>query len=65
MNKFYKRFLFLILLVLVISGIVIYSTVDIHTLRNLDKFQPWSIALAILAVSLGMFFDGSRLMHMV
>ena len=32
MNKFYKRFLFLILLVLVISGIVIYSTVDIHTL---------------------------------
>ncbi|SFT47181.1 hypothetical protein SAMN02910356_00656 [Selenomonas sp. GACV-9] len=65
MNKFYKRFLFLILLVVVISGIVIYSTVDIHTLRNLDKFQPWSIALAVFAVGLGMFFDGSRLMHMV
>lgn len=65
MNKFYKRFVFLILLVLVISGIVIYSTVDINTLQNLDKFQPWSIVLAVLAVSLGMFFDGSRLMHMV
>ena len=65
MNKFYKRFAFLILLVLVISGIVIYTTVDINTLHNLDQFQPWSIALAVLAVSLGLFFDGSRLMHMV
>lgn len=65
MNKFYKRFAFLILLVLGISGIVIYTTVDINTLHNLDQFQPWSIALAVLAVSLGLFFDGSRLMHMV
>ncbi len=65
MNKFYKRFAFLILLVLGISGIVIYTTVDINTLHNLDRFQPWSIALAVLAVSLGLFFDGSRLMHMV
>lgn len=65
MNKFYKRFLCLIFLVLVISGIVIYSTVDINTLKNLDKFKPWSIALAILAVGLGLFFDGCRLMHMV
>lgn len=65
MNKFYKRFLCLILLVLAISGIVIYSTVDINTLKNLDKFKPWSIALAILAAGLGLFFDGCRLMHMV
>lgn len=65
MNKFYRRFLCLILLVLAISGIVIYSTVDINTLKNLDKFKPWSIALAILAAGLGLFFDGCRLMHMV
>ena len=65
MNKFYKRFVFLILLVLVISGVVIYTTVDINTLHNLNQFQPWSIALAVLVVSLGLFFDGSRLMHMV
>ena len=65
MNKFYKRFLLLILLVLGISGIVIYTTVDIHTLRNITQFHWWSVVLAVLAVSLGMFFDGSRLMHLV
>ena len=65
MNKFYRRFLFLILLVLAISGVVIYSTVDINTLRNLDQFKSWSIALAIFAAGLGLFFDGCRLMHMV
>ncbi|SEA06013.1 lysylphosphatidylglycerol synthase transmembrane domain-containing protein [Selenomonas ruminantium] len=65
MSKVYKRFMALILLVVVISGVVIYTTVDINTLKNLNRFQPWSIVLAILAVGLGMFFDGSRLMHMV
>ena len=65
MNKFYKRFLILIVLVLVISGTVIYTTVDINTLKNLTQFKTWSIALAIFAVSLGLFFDGSRLMHLV
>lgn len=65
MNKFYKRFLLLVFLVLGISGTVIYTTVDIHTLRNITEFHPWSLALAVLAVSLGMFFDGSRLMHLV
>lgn len=65
MNKFYKRFIGLLLLVLTISGIVIYTTVDINTLQNLDKFMPWSIALAVISVALGMFFDGCRLMHMV
>ena len=65
MNKFYKRFLLLVLLVLVISGTVIYTTVDIHTLQSVTRFHSWSLALAVLAVSLGMFFDGSRLMHLV
>ena len=65
MSKVYKRFIGLILLVVIISSIVIYTTVDINTLKNLDRFQSWSIALAVLAVGLGLFFDGSRLMHMV
>ena len=65
MNKFYRRFLFLILLVLAISGVVIYSTVDINTLKNLNQFKSWSIVLAIFAAGLGLFFDGCRLMHMV
>ena len=65
MSNFYKRLAILILLVLVISGSVIYFTVDIHTLTNLTVFQPWSLALAVLCVSVGLFLDGSRLMYLV
>lgn len=65
MNKFYARLFALILLVFFISGIVIYSTVDINTLSNLTVFQPWSVALAIFFVALGLVLDGTRLMHMV
>ncbi|MBR2214844.1 MAG: flippase-like domain-containing protein [Selenomonadaceae bacterium] len=65
MGKFYRRLLGLTLLVAVISGGVIYSTVDVETLGSLTKFRSWSLALALIAVALGMFFDGSRLMHLV
>ncbi len=64
-NKFYRRLFGLVCLVLVISGLVIYTTIDIHTLQNITRFQPWSIALAVLSIALGLFFDGSRLMHLV
>ena len=65
MNKFYKRLFFLVLLVVVISGSVIYSTVDINTLKNLTAFQPWSVAMAVFFVAVGLVLDGSRLMHLV
>ena len=38
---------------------------DINTFRNLTEFKPWSVALAMFAVGVGLFFDGSRLMHLV
>ena len=65
MRKFIRRFLLLFILVVGISTAVIYTTVDINTLQNLNQFQPWSLALALCAIVLGMFFDGSRLMHLV
>ncbi len=65
MNKFYKRLALLVVLVLGISGAVIYFTVDIHTLTNLTIFKPWSLALAVAFVAVGLFLDGSRLMHLV
>lgn len=65
MGKFYRRLAILVVLVLVISGAVIYFTVDIHTLANLTMFQPWSLALALLFIGVGLFLDGSRLMHLV
>ena len=65
MSKFARRFLFLLVLVVGISAAVIYTTVDINTLHNLTRFHPWSLLLALFAVGLGMFFDGSRLMPLV
>ena len=65
MSRFYKRLICLVMLVFVISGAVIYFTVDIHTLTNLTLFQPWSLAMAMGFVALGLFLDGSRLMHLV
>ena len=65
MSKFARRFLLLFVLVVGISFAVIYTTVDINTLHNLTRFHSWSLLLALLAVGLGMFFDGSRLMHLV
>lgn len=65
MNKVYGRLLGLIAFVALVSGIVIYTTVDINTLRNITVFKPWSIALAIMSVGLGLVLDGTRLMHLV
>ena len=65
MNKFYTRLICLILLVVIISGSVIYFTVDINTLTNLTVFKPWSVALAIVFVGIGLVLDGTRLMHLV
>lgn len=65
MNKFYTRLICLIFLVLIISGSVIYFTVDINTLTNLTVFKPWSVALAIIFVGIGLVLDGTRLMHLV
>jgi len=65
MVKFYKRLILLIVLVAGISGIAIYFTVDIHTLRHLNKFQPWSLFVALILLGIGLYFDGTRLMHLV
>lgn len=65
MNKFHKKLILLIIFVLSISVFVIYTTVDINTLSNLTKFNTWSLMLALFCALMGMFFDGSRLMHLV
>lgn len=65
MNRVYIRFVGLLVLLALISGAVIYFTIDINTLNNLTEFQPWSIALAFIAISVGLVLDGTRLMHLV
>lgn len=65
MGKFYKRLILLFLFVGAISGAVIYFTVDINTLMHLNVFKPWSLLGALLFLAIGLFFDGTRLMHLV
>ena len=65
MNKVCARLFILIMFVLVISGAVIYFTVDINTIANLHVFKPWSVLLAVMAIGAGLVLDGTRLMHMV
>lgn len=65
MRKYWQRFLLLAGLVVVISGTVIYTTVDIHTLTHLNSFQPWAVGGAVLFLTAGMYFDASRLTKLV
>jgi len=65
MTKFYQRLILLLLLVAAISSIAIYFTVDIHTLRHLNRFQPWSLVVALILLAIGLYFDGLRLIHLV
>ncbi|MBP2654498.1 MAG: Lysylphosphatidylglycerol synthetase/glycosyltransferase AglD [Firmicutes bacterium] len=65
MGKFYKRLAVLILFTGGISGAVIYLTLDINTLHYLTAFQPWSLFAVAVLLALGMYFDGTRLLHLV
>lgn len=59
--QYYKRLVLLVLFVICISGAVIYFTGDINMLLHLNAFRPWSILLAFVFLSLGMYFDSTRL----
>jgi len=65
MASFYRRLAIIIALVGGISGGVIYFTVDIHTFRYLTVFQPRSLVIVALLMVVGMYFDGTRLLHLV
>lgn len=65
MNQLTKRLLLLVILIAGISAGVIYLTIDAETLRHFNVFQSWSLFAAILCIAAGMYFDGSRLMHLV
>jgi len=65
MAKFYQRLALLILFVGGISAAVIYFTLDIQTFRHLGAFRPWSLAAVGVLLVIGMYFDGTRLLHLV
>jgi len=65
MNKMVKRGLFLGLIVLLVSAVTIYFTIDLKALASLDYFKLSSLILAALALIVGLFFDGRRLQRLV
>ncbi len=59
--NYYKRVVLLFFFIIGVSGAVIYLTGDISMFGHLSAFRPWSIMLAFLFLSLGMYFDSTRL----
>lgn len=60
-----KRLALLGLLVFAISGVAVYMTFDLEAFRQLHSFRGSALVLALLCLAVGMFFDGTRLMHLV
>lgn len=65
MNKMAKRGIVIGIVLLIISGLTIYMTIDLDSLATLSTFNASSIILALIALTLGMYFDGLRLKRLV
>ena len=65
MSTMVKRGILIGLLLLIVSGITIYFTIDLDSLATLGTFNLTSLLLAIVALALGMYFDGLRLQRLV
>ncbi|WP_251422245.1 lysylphosphatidylglycerol synthase transmembrane domain-containing protein [Veillonella agrestimuris] len=65
MTKMMKRGIAMFTLLFAISIGIIYYTIDLEALQTLSTFNWESILLALLALALGMYFDGLRLQRLV
>ena len=65
MSTMVKRGILIGLLLIIVSGITIYFTIDIESLATLGTFNLLSLGLAALVLTLGMYFDGLRLQRLV
>ncbi|MGE4588534.1 MAG: YbhN family protein [Acidaminococcaceae bacterium] len=63
-NKLMEHFAVLFVVVVLTSCTVIYFTFDIQALEYLTIFDPWSVAAVLGVLSVGLFFDGTRLMNL-
>ena len=56
-----RRIVFFAALVVAVSAIVLFFTVDMETFRRLADFHPASLLGVILLIAAGMYFDALRL----
>ena len=59
-----RRIVFLAALVVAVSAIVLYFTVDVETFRKLADFHPASLFGVMLLIAAGMYFDALRLQRL-
>jgi uncharacterized protein (TIRG00374 family) len=62
MNKqLFRMICILFVIVVGVSGAVIYFTFDVRAFQYLSMFKPWYLLLAFATVFAGLFFDATRL----
>ena len=59
MSKMMKRGIFMFLLLLAVSIGIIYYTIDLDALKTISSFNSISLLLALVALIVGMYFDGT------
>ena len=59
-----RRIVFFAALVVAVSAIVLYFTVDVETFRRLADFHPASLLGVMLLIAAGMYFDALRLQRL-
>lgn len=65
MTPMKKRLALMGLLLIIISALTLYFTVDLGAIRSLTSLNYQSLVLAFIALALGMYFDGLRLQRLV
>ncbi len=65
MSKMMKRGILMLLLLISVSAGIIYYTIDLEAIKTIRSFNAVSLLLALLALTLGMYFDGLRLQRLV
>ena len=65
MSTMVKRGILIGVVLIIVSSITIYFTIDLDSLSTLGTFNLTSLLLAFVALALGMYFDGLRLQRLV
>lgn len=66
MSKMMKRHFYVSLTLLAVSiGIIYYTNIDLDALKTISSFNSISLLLALVALTVGMYFDGLRLQRLV
>ena len=63
-NKLMRQLVVLFSVIVLVSVAVIYFTFDIRALEYLTIFESWSIAKVLAVLFVGLFLDGTRLIHL-